>query len=168
MNPANAIIGILLLTLGRKLFWIFVGGLGFVAGLQLAEQHLGIQPFWLAWAVAVIFGLGGAVLAIFFQNIAIAFGGFIAGSTIAAYLVVFFGFAPHPLINICGGIVGTFVLYALFDYALIGLSSIVGATLIVDEIVWSPQAEMMLYAALIVAGIIFQTLLWHMKKSKST
>lgn len=168
MNPANTIIGILLLTLGRKLFWLFVGCLGFIAGLQMAEQYFGTQPLWLAWAVALVFGLIGALLALFFQNVAIIIGGFIAGSTIAAYLALFFGFDPHPLINIVGGILGTIVLYTLFDYALIGLSSLVGATLIIEEIVWSPQSEMILYVVLITTGILFQTILWRSKKSKST
>lgn len=165
MNIANTIIGLLLLTLGRKLFWLFVGCLGFIAGLQLAEQYFGTEPVWLAWAVAVVFGLIGAVLAVFFQNVAIIIGGFIAGSTIAAYLALFFGFAPHPVINIGGGILGTIVLYALFDYALIGLSSFVGATIFVEEIVWSPKLETIFYAVLIVTGILFQTVLWHRKKS---
>lgn len=168
MNPANTIIGILLLTLGRKLFWLFVGCLGFISGLQFAEQYFGTQPLWLGWAIALIAGLIGALLAVFFQNVAIIVGGFLAGSTIAAYVSMSFGFTATPLINLCGGILGTIVLYALFDYALIGLSSLVGATLIVDEIAWSPQFEMILYAALIITGILFQTVLWRMKKSKST
>lgn len=167
MNIANAIIGLLLLTLGRKLFWLFVGGLGFIAGLQLAEQYFGTEPLWLAWAVALVFAIVGAILAVFFQNVAIIIGGFIAGSTIATHLVLFFGFAPHPLINICGGILGTIVLYALFDYALIGLSSFVGTTLLIEEITLSSQFESILYVALIVGGVIFQTALWHIKNSKS-
>ena len=145
-----------------------MGCLGFIAGLQIAEQYFGTQPLWLAWAVAFVFGIIGALLALFFQNVAIIIGGFVAGSTIAAYLAMFFGFNPHPLINICGGILGTIVLYALFDYALIALSSLVGATLIVEEIVWSPQSEMILYAVLITTGILIQTILWRMKKAKST
>ena len=38
------IIGIVLLTLGRRLFWLFVAGVGFAVGLQLAQQYLGTQP----------------------------------------------------------------------------------------------------------------------------
>ncbi|MEE4241377.1 MAG: DUF4203 domain-containing protein [Desulfopila sp.] len=165
MNIANGIIGLLLLTLGRKLFWLFVGCLGFIAGLQLAEQHFGTEPFWLAWTVALVLGIIGALLAVFFQNVAIIIGGFIAGSTIAAYLAMYTGFTPHPVINVCGGILGTIVLYALFDYALIGLSSFVGATIFVEEIVWSPKLETIIYVVLIVTGILFQTVLWRRNKS---
>ena len=31
-----AVVGILLLLLGRRLYWLFVGGIGFVVGLSLA------------------------------------------------------------------------------------------------------------------------------------
>ena len=164
MNVANGIIGVLLLTLGRKLFWPFIGCLGFIAGLRMAEQYFGTQPLWMAWAVGLVFGLIGALLAIFFQNVAIIFGGFIAGSTIAAYLTTFFGFADTPLISIIGGILGTIILYSLFDYALIALSSLVGATLIIEEVILSPEIEMILYAVLIGVGMIFQIILWRLRK----
>jgi hypothetical protein len=38
------IIGLVILTLGRKLFWFFVGAIGFVFGLQLAMHYLYLQP----------------------------------------------------------------------------------------------------------------------------
>ena len=164
MNVANGIIGVLLLTFGRKLFWLFIGCLGFIAGLQMAEQYFGTQPLWMAWAVGLVFGLIGALLAIFFQNVAIILGGFIAGSTIAAYLTTFFGFADTPLISIIGGILGTIILYSLFDYALIALSSLVGATLIIEEVILSSEIEMILYAVLIGVGMIFQIILWRLRK----
>ena len=36
-------IGIILLTLGRRLFWLFVGCVGFVAGFQAAQLYFGFQ-----------------------------------------------------------------------------------------------------------------------------
>ncbi|MBU0995150.1 MAG: hypothetical protein KJ737_21860 [Proteobacteria bacterium] len=81
------IIGIMLLALGRKLFWLFIGCVGFVAGLQMAQQYFGLQPAWMNWLVAAVFGLTGAFVAVFFQTIAIGFGGFAAGITITAHLM---------------------------------------------------------------------------------
>ncbi len=161
MYVINGMIGIILLTLGRKLFWLFVGCLGFVFGLQMAQQYLTAQPSYMAWAVALVIGIIGAVLALFFQSLAIVLGGFAAGMTITAYLTVLTGFAVNPLINLCGGIIGSIVLYALFDWALIFLSSLVGATLIVQALNWGSQAGMVLYAVLIAIGIIVQTFLWR-------
>ena len=79
MEILYAMIGILLLTLGRRLFWLFVVGIGFVAGLQMAQQTVGLQAGWMAWAVASLFGLVGALLALFFQTLAIVLSGFAAG-----------------------------------------------------------------------------------------
>jgi len=161
-----AIIGILLLTLGRKLFWLFVGCVGFVAGLQMAQLYFGPEPFWIVWVAALFFGLIGALLALFFQTIAIGLGGFAAGSTISIYLAMKMGLAAVPLIGTAGGIVGAILLYLMFDWALIGLSSFAGATLIVQVLPWSSAAETVVYIVLIVAGIWFQAAL--LRKDKVT
>jgi hypothetical protein len=162
----NGIVGILILTLGRKLFWLFVGCVGFVFGLQIADQYLVAQPSWMVWVVALFIGFIGALLALFFQNLAIGLGGFAAGTTIASYLSVLTGFAIHPLINLLGGIIGLIVLYALFDWALICLSSLVGATLIVQATGLTSQAEIVVYVVLIASGILVQTLLWRRQPLK--
>ena len=78
----HGLIGIVLLALGRRLFWLFVGCVGFMAGLQMAQQYFGLQPSWVAWAAALLFGLVGALLALFFQKLAIVLGGFASGSTL--------------------------------------------------------------------------------------
>ncbi len=167
MYVVNSMIGLILLTLGRKLFWLFVGCVGFVFGLQMANQYLGAQPSWIAWVVALLIGLVGALLAIFFQTLAIGLGGFAAGSAVTAYLTLLAGVAVHPLINVFGGIIGLILLIALFDWALIFLSSLVGATFIVQPLNLSLQAEIILYAILVVMGIIFQIFLWRGQRPRT-
>jgi hypothetical protein len=161
------LIGIVLLTLGRKLFWLFVGCVGFVAGLQMAQQYFGLQPAWVAWASALLFGLVGALLALFFQKLAIVLGGFAAGSTISAHLTFLVGLASTPVINVLGGLAGAILLYVLFDWALIVLSSVVGSTLVVQSLPWNAQIETVLYLVLIAAGICFQAAWLHVQKPKS-
>jgi len=163
----HGMIGVLLLTFGRRLFWLFVGSLGFIAGLQMAEQSLSAHPLWVIWVVALIFGLAGALLALFFQGFAIVIGGFAAGSAIAAHLAVFFRLAPSAILLLMGGFFGAMLLYFLFDWALIVLSSMVGATLLVAEISWSQQVEMVIYGVFVGVGIVFQTLLWRGYKPQS-
>ena len=46
-NIFLALLGLALLVLGWKLFWLFVGVMGFAAGLQAAQIYFGPQPFWL-------------------------------------------------------------------------------------------------------------------------
>ncbi len=73
------ILGALLLVLGRKLFWLFVGALGFLAGMSLAQNYLGGQSENVVLIAGIVCGLLGVVLAIFLQRVAIAAAGFFAG-----------------------------------------------------------------------------------------
>ena len=63
MDVIGVLAGIALLVLGRKLFWLFVGVVGFVAGAALATQLFEIQPDWLVIVFALGAGLLGALLA---------------------------------------------------------------------------------------------------------
>lgn len=60
--------GIALLTLGRKLFWLFVGLIGFEAGTQFAGRMFVAMPEWMTLLIAIAVGLLGAILAIFLQG----------------------------------------------------------------------------------------------------
>lgn len=156
MTLLLGISGMALLLFGWKLFWLFVGVAGFTVGLQTAPWILGPQPLWILWAAGLICGLIGAVLALFFQHVAIAVGGFVAGSTIAFRLMLMLGHDPGAVILLTGGVLGAVALYLLFDWALIVLSSMVGATLILEALGRQiPYAPVLLSVA-IVAGVVFQ------------
>jgi len=165
MNLINGLIGLILLAAGRRLFWLFIASVGFAAGLQIAPLWFGAQPAWVAWGVALLFGLAGDLLGLFFQGVAIVLGGFAAGSTITVYIAAMLGFAATPVISLAGGVVGAIVLYALFDWALIVLSSFVGATLVVQSLNWNSQIELILYVILIAVGILIQAVTWRQHKS---
>ena len=156
MNLLLAASGVVLLVLGWKLFWLFVGVVGFAAGLQAAKLYLGPQPFWVLWAAGLVCGIIGAILALFFQKIAIGIGGFVAGSTIAVQLTLMLGYHPGMLVALIGGVVGAVALYLLFDWALIVLSSLVGTSLIIEAFGRHAPYVPVLSAVLIAAGVIFQ------------
>jgi hypothetical protein len=75
--------GIALLLAGRRLFWLFVGVVGFFAGLRFALQVLGPRAD-LRWIVALAAGLLGIVLAIALQRLAVALAGFFVGGYVGA------------------------------------------------------------------------------------
>ena len=156
VNVFLAVLGALLLVLGWKLFWLFVGVVGFVAGLQAAQLYLGPQPFWVLWAAGLICGVIGALLALFFQKIAIGIGGFVAGSTIALHLTLMMGYDPGAMVALIGGIVGAVALYLLFDWALVILSSVAGAAFIIEALGRQAPYAPVLSVVLIAAGVIFQ------------
>jgi hypothetical protein len=156
MNFLLVASGVVLLALGWKLFWIFVGVLGFAAGLQTAQIFFGPQPFWVLWAVGLMCGIIGAVLALFFQKLAIGIGGFVAGSIIALHLTLMMGHDPGAVVALIGGVGGVVALYLLFDWALIILSSLVGASFIIEALGRHAPYAPALSALLVAVGVIFQ------------
>jgi hypothetical protein len=50
MGLVNFFVGLALLTLGRRLFWLFVACVGFVAGITSVQQAWGAEPDLIALA----------------------------------------------------------------------------------------------------------------------
>ena len=59
--------GIVLLLAGRRLYWLFVAAIGFLAGLELAPRFLPQQPDLVIVIIAAVLGVAGALLAIVAQ-----------------------------------------------------------------------------------------------------
>jgi hypothetical protein len=167
MNILNFLIGVILLVFGRRLFWLFIAMVGFVAGFQFTRQYLGIDPLWALWAVGLISGIAGALLALFFQRLAVGLGGFAAGGYIALHLASLAGIAPMLWIYLVGGVIGAVLMIFLFDWALILISSLAGASLIVQAISWVPLYEILLYLGLILVGIAWQGAWMRVRAAKS-
>ena len=152
------IAGALLLLSGRRLFWLFVGVLGFLAGITLATQYFSAQPAWMLLVVALACGLIGILLAIFLQKLAIAIGGFLAGGLFTQTFAQSIGWNIAPLIPfVIGGILGAILLSVLFDWALIFLSSITGAILISRALPLEPSMNLVVFVVLLIAGIFIQS-----------
>jgi hypothetical protein len=156
VNILLAVSGGLILVLGWKLFWLFVGLVGFAAGLQAAQLYFDPQPFWTLWAAGLACGIIGAILALFFQKLAIGVGGFVAGCTLALHLTLIMGHHPGVTVALIGGVIGAVALYLLFDWALIILSSFVGTGLIIEALGRHAPYAPVLSVLLIAAGVIFQ------------
>jgi hypothetical protein len=157
----GALIGAVILFFGRKLFWLCVAAVGFAAGVEIAP-HLVQEPSpLLALTVALALGLIGALLALFLQKIAIAVLGFLAGGKLAGAIAAafFVQYAEHStIIFVIGGIIGAVLLLVLFDWALIVVSSLIGAHLIVYQsaIVLPQSGSIIVFIGLSVIGILVQ------------
>jgi hypothetical protein len=157
----GTLIGIVTLLFGRKLFWLCVAAVGFAAGVEIAP-HLVHEPSpLLALTVALVLGLIGALLALFLQKIAIAVLGFLAGGKLAGAIAAafFVHYAQYStIIFVAGGVVGAILLLVLFDWALIVVSSLIGAHLIVFQgaITLPPSGSTILFIGLAIIGIMVQ------------
>lgn len=154
----NLLIGLVLLLFGRQLFWLFVGVAGFVTGIELAERvAAGSETTKLLIALAI--GIAGALLAILFYRVAVAVAGFLVGGYLAIQFANYAGVSPAGALSwlpwLIGGIIGVIIILALFDWALIALSSLAGAALVVNSIS-IPFNATVLFIILTVLGIAVQ------------
>jgi uncharacterized protein DUF4203 len=156
----SLIAGILLLLLGRRLFWLFVAAIGFAAGMTFATNVLHIQQELTALIIGLVIGILGALLAIFLQGLAIGVVGFLAGAYILATLAGSFGIDQGIwlwIVYLIGGIVGVFLMAKIFDLAIIILSSLAGASLIVQAFHPSGGISLIVMIVLAIFGIIIQS-----------
>jgi hypothetical protein len=160
MNDIFGIIsGILLLVAGRKLYWLFVALVGFVAGFTLANMFINTDAEWVKWLVGIGLGILGGILAIGLQKIAVGIAGFIAGGYGLVYFLDTLGVVMQDtrwLFFVAGGIVGAVLVLVLFEFALIILSSIVGSSMVsqtFDLTGWLLTAAFLL---LVLVGITIQ------------
>lgn len=170
MPVIRVLVGVVVLTLGRKLFWLFVGAVGFVLGMALATRYLQGQPNWLILVIALGVGVLGALLAVFVQRVAVGLAGFIGGGYIVINLLNMLGWETGRfgwVVFIIGGIIGVVLIALLFDWALIILSSLIGSGLIVGTIQLSLQIEVLLFVVLLIMGIAIQGGLMRRHRPKS-
>ena len=155
----NILIGLVLLLAGRRLFWLFVACVGFASGYHYAQQIWAVHSPVLLLILSITVGALGAILAIFFQKAAIVIAGFAAGGYIVLTLFDQVARLPDQLAwlpYIIGGIIGAIVLFFAFDWALIVLSTLTGAILIVQMAAFNPGIEIALFLVLVIAGMAFQ------------
>lgn len=159
MASLRIIAGLVLLILGRQLFWVFVAVLGFVMGMDLATQLIPDAGDLTVLSVALIAGILGAGLAYFFYQVAIAAAGFLAGGRIGVDLVA--ALMPSSqqatwLAFIVAGVIGAVLLLLVFDWALIVISSLLGASFLVQEIPTPASMSGLLFIILVIGGIAVQ------------
>ena len=155
----GVLVGVVILFFGRRL--LCVAAAGFAVGVQIAPLLVNEPSSLLALVVALIFGVLGALLALFVQKVAIAVLGFVAGGKLATAIAAafFVHYAQYStIVFIAGGVIGAILLLALFGWALIVVSSFIGAYLIVfqDAIVLPPTGSTIVFIGLAIVGMFVQ------------
>lgn len=160
---AGIFVGVILLLFGRRLYWLFVAGIGFLTGMALAPDLLPGRPEWLILLAALVGAVVGAVVAVVAQRLTIGLIGFVAGGGIGLLLLHGLrlgGEAPGWIAYLVAGVIGLVLMLALFDWALILLSSLAGANLIVAGVVTRyplPHAiALVLLFGLVLIGVVVQ------------
>jgi hypothetical protein len=154
-----AIVGIALLVAGRRLFWLAVGMLGFIAGYQAMERWGSGLPHTAAFVVAIAVGVIGMILAVIVQRVAVALAGFFLGVVVTTYLLPLTGLELghwNALVVAAGGLLMAFVALGLFSLALVVLTAGAGAAMLSEAIAAPPPWGVALLVVLWVIGIVIQ------------
>jgi hypothetical protein len=160
ITVVNMVFGLIVLTLGRKLFWLFVGLIGFAVGFHYGAAVWQLHSQLLLFGIATLAGIIGAVLAVFFQKIAVGLAGFAGGGYITLNLINLLGIRLVQLQwlpYLVGGVIGMLMLFFIFDWALIFISSLAGASMITQSLTLSPGLEFGLFLILVICGLVTQT-----------
>ncbi len=148
-----------MLVAGRRLFWLFLGSLGFVFGFDLAERIIHGQPHGVMLIIALFAGALGAMVAIFLQKFAIVVGGFLAGGYLLIELMKGLNISTgdyHWFIFVGGGLVGAVLMSVVFGWTLIILSSLIGSVLISQSLHLGEQMYGFVFICLVIFGIVIQ------------
>jgi hypothetical protein len=160
MNFFEAIVGMVLLLAGRRLYWLFIGIAGFALGVAVASYFTKGESQSVVLLIGLVAGLAGVLLANALQRLALAVAGFVAGGYALANLVGLLGIhlsVENWVLYLVGGIAGTLIVLLMFDWALIILSATSGAVLILDSLKFSSTLTLLLFFTLVCVGILFQS-----------
>ncbi len=159
-------VGVVVLLFGRRLFWLLVTAVGLLAGFAFAQHFFAQAQAWVALAVGVAAGLVAIAVVRFVQKLAVALAAFLVGGYAALWLVSNLAamavvgtavgeFAPW-VVFLIGGAVAALFGQLFFRLALIVVSSIAGAFLIVQSLPLEPRWTALALVALTFFGILFQ------------
>lgn len=150
-------VGAAILLFGRRLFWLFLAGTGFVVGALAATRALEGASSEVVLTVAIVAGLLGALLARFAQKVAVLVAGALAGGYLGHAVALGLPQRLHPWAAVAiGAIAGAILLACLFNWALIALSSLTGAAVISQHIPVPPPWPTAAFALLLLVGLAVQ------------
>jgi hypothetical protein len=151
--------GAVLLLFGRRLFWLLVAALGFFLGLGLAETYLTIDNEMLRWGVALLTGLLAGLAMVFVQKFAIRAAGLMAAGYSAWW---YLSLTWEPLEPWGWGVVaamallGMLIARTVFDFGLIFVSALAGATLVLDGFGPAASTSRWMFLVLVLVGVAVQ------------
>lgn len=166
----NGVLGGALLLAGRKLFWLFIGTLGFITGVQVTASFLH-GPDWLLVVIGLMVGIIFATLATLLQRLAIAIASFLSGGYVSMALAGMLGFEHGSttwFVYILGGLIGIVIVSFLFDWAIIVLSSLAGAALIIRTFFAQGGSAQLTFLGLFILGVLVQGTLFRIEKREQT
>lgn len=134
---AQCVAGLGLLFFGQRLFWVFVAAVGFFAGVEFAATLFRGWPEWQIFLAALGTAVIGAALAVALQRLAVILAGAFVGGLLAMRIAPDLGLhtdAALLVTFVAGALLVAVLMAVLFDPAVILVSAVAGAVILVDAL----------------------------------
>ena len=155
------LVGGALLFLGGRYYWLVAGGVGFLFGTSIGSAPDGGVVTGSAIAMGILFGFIAALAAVLVTKFALGATGFIIGGIFMVRFLEAIGWSLGSALAafLIGGILGLILVLISQDWALIFLSVITGAGIIVNSLGLDPASAGFVYIVLVISGFAVQLFL---------
>ncbi|MBE2221078.1 MAG: hypothetical protein IAF02_06030 [Anaerolineae bacterium] len=155
------LVGGALLFFGSRYYWLVAGGVGFLFGTNLGSAPDGGVITGSALAMGILFGFIAAVASVFITKFALSISGFVMGGILMVRFMEALGWDLGSTFAafLIGGILGLVLVIVSQEWALIFLSVITGAAIIVNVLVLDPASAQFVYIVLVILGFTVQLFL---------
>jgi len=162
MVPIQVVLGFVLLIASTQLYWLFVGGVGFIIGSYLGSNYNLYPTEWDLIRACALFSVLGIAIALPLKKVAVGLAGFIAGGFLALVLPEYLGMETGPWRWYLFGLIGSIsalLVYFKFDLGMILVSSLTGATLMVQATKYGALHPTLVLFIFFFLGMATQTVL---------
>ena len=165
MLITRAVIGGVLLFLGRELNFLFSAGMAILIGFRLLPLLPSQWPWFYSYVFIGVLALIAAAIPLIHERVGYFFSGFLAGG----YLFVDYlapGALTVPLLPfLLGGVIGSLLIGFLTEWAVLIISCVIGAYYVTSYFTLSSTAQILITAGLFIVGALVQAVLWYMQKN---
>ncbi|HEY3475772.1 MAG TPA: hypothetical protein VGK56_14270 [Anaerolineales bacterium] len=157
MQVLRAVIGGILLFLGRELNFLFAAAMAALLGLRLTPLLPLHWPEWSDYAFMAGLALVTAVLVLVWER---------SGYFISGFLVEYYepGVLTLPVLPfLVGGMLGALIIGIFTEWALMIVSCLAGAYFVTNMFTLSPTAEILVGSGLFIVGALTQVVLMQMQ-----
>lgn len=164
MLVVRGIVGAIILFLGRELNFIFAAGMAALISFRLVPNLPAAWPSWADTGFIAAMALLAAALVLINERAGYFISGFLAGGFI---LVEYFapGVLAIPILPFfVGGVIGSLILGVFTEWALIVVSSVIGAIYLTGMFRMAETPRTLLTAGLVIIGALIQVLIMRAQK----
>jgi hypothetical protein len=165
MLVVRGIIGAIILFLGRELNFLFAGGMAILIAFKLVPK---LPPAWPGWAdYAFIAGLAvlAAALVLINERTGYFISGFLAGGFVLSEYYAPGSLEIPFLPFLVGAVIGSLILGIFTEWAMIAVSSVIGAIYLTGMFRLGETARTLLTAGLVIIGALTQVLIMRAQKN---